>query len=518
MDNGRIIIVDDDIFIVNLLTDILSEHEYDVVSFGSSADVLEYAVGNPPDLFLLDVNMPGIDGLELCRRIKDSPVLENVPVIFISGALEGRDKVRGFDAGGSDYITKPFIGRDVLSRVRTHINLKKSMEKILNFNTELEIEIDKRTKELQAAKEKAEKANDIKTLFISQINHELRTPLNGILGMLNLLRKKSGDEEQNDLYLDLADYSAKHLSFLINNMLDYTQLENGSMLFYYLPFSVKDLFCNLENLYKHKCLEKGIELEIRHPESSGSFIGDQDRILQVLNNLMTNAVKFSEQGKIQVAYSCEDGLAVSIANSGSEIPEEIREDIFKPFVQEKREYVKGQNGLGLGLAISKSLVSAMDGGIDYSSENRRTVFNFSIPEHDANSRSEEGSSASADLKSLSVLLVEDDVVSIYYLEKILEDAGCKVVQVINGKEALEELAEKSFDLILMDIGLPEISGLEVLESIHKIKDNFRIPVIAVTAFCQKEDILHFHESGFADVLVKPVSETDLLTMLKKHVI
>ena len=518
MDNGLVVIVDDDIIIVNLLKDILSENGYDVVSFESPTDVEAYALDNPPDLFLLDINMPEIDGLELCRKLKGNPGLEKIPVIFISGALEGREKAKGFDAGGSDYISKPFIARDVLSRVRTHIQLKQSMEEVLSFNSKLEIEIEKRTRELQLAKEKAEKANDAKTLFISQINHELRTPLNGILGMLNLLSKKSPDQELNELYLELADYSARHLSFLINNMLDYTQLENESMIFYYIPFSVKELFNKLENLYKHKCLEKGIVLEIHHPDGSDVFTGDQDRILQVLNNLLTNAVKYASQGTIELRYACDNGLTVSISDDGPGIPEEIREDIFKPFIQEKRQYEKGQNGLGLGLAISKSLVTAMAGSIECTSGEKGTEFTFHIPEHEANCRTESGPDRNPDLHSLSVLLVEDDVVSIYYLEKVLEDAGCRVVQVINGQEALEELTHNSFDLVLMDIGLPGISGLQVLKDIHKIKADFQIPVIAVTAFCQKEDIRHFYESGFADVLVKPVSEKELLRKIQIHAV
>ena len=517
MDNGQIIIVDDDIFIVNLLQDILSEKSYHVVPFNSSSQVLGYALDNPPDLFLLDINMPGIDGLELCRMIKNEPALEPVPVIFISGALEGREKARGFDVGGSDYITKPFVAKDVLSRVRTHIRLKKSMEEILNFNVKLESEIEKRTRELKIEKERAEKANAAKSLFLSQINHELRTPLNGILGMLHLLKKNNSDEESNELYLNLADYSAKHLSFLINNMLDYTQLENHTILFRYRELSVRTIFENLESLYITQCREKGVTLKICHPELSGPFVGDLDRLLQILNNLVNNAIKYSEKGEILIKYTYEKGLDVSIKNEGPEIPEDIREEIFKPFVTQANRYVKDQSGLGLGLAIVQNLVLAMDGSIDFTSGNHDTVFHIHIPEHEANGENTREPKDDRELKSLSVLLVEDDVVSMYYLEKLLEDSGCRVVQVINGEEALAELIENTYDLVLMDIGLPELSGLQVMNDIRKIKEDFQIPVIAVTAFSQKEDIHRFYQSGFSDILIKPVSEKNLFSTIKKYI-
>ncbi len=513
---GKIVIVDDDIYIVNLLQDILTEKGYETVPFQSSEEALAYAEENTPDLFLLDIDIPGMNGIDLCRAIKKIPHLLAVPVIFVSGIMEGSKKVMGFNAGGADYITKPFISMDVLSRVRTHINLKRSMEEILIFNSRLEQEIKKRTLELQRAKEEAEQANKAKSLFISQINHEFRTPLNGIMGMLSLLKKGAQDEDLQELYIDLADYSANHLSFLINNILDYTQLENNSMLLRYSPFSLTDLFRKLEQLYSLQCRKKGLNLEITHPGESIVFTGDRDRILQILENILTNAIKYSEKGTISIAYTYKDKLDLRISDEGKGIPMEIQNDIFKPFVQKNKRYINGENSLGLGLAITQSLVTAMDGSITFQSTPEGTAFQIAIPAHDANTEKEIEDPVDLKIPSLSILIVEDDTVSIYYLEKILEEAGCHVTQVINGTEALEVLSEKSFDLVLMDIGLPEISGIQVMQEINRIKSDFHIPVIAVTAYSQKEDIKLFDEAGFTDILIKPVSELHLFRMINKY--
>ena len=517
LNKGRIIIVDDDTLILNLLEDILTEKSYEIVKFQTSTDALLYAYENPPDLFLLDINMPDINGIDLCREIKKRPALQTSPVIFISGILEAREKALGFEVGGADYITKPFIAMDVLSRVKTHINLKKSMEEILNFNKNLEKEIRKRTGELEKAKEEAEKANEAKSLFISQINHELRTPLNGILGMFSLLKKDEKDEERKELYLDLADYAAKHLSFLINDMLDYTQLENRSMRFRYAPFSVASLFKRLNDMFTPLCREKEMLLEICHPDNPCFFTGDEDRFLQIMNNLLTNAVKYASKGKIMVSYSCKEGqINVAVSDEGPGIPEDIKNDVFKPFVQKNTLYLRGQGGLGLGLAITHSLITAMDGSIDFESSREGTFFHFHLPEHPKNIAPSKEPETVLPLPPLSILLVEDDPVSIYYLERILEDAECRVTQVINGTEALEELSDNSFDLILMDIGLPEISGLQVIQQIRKINKDFRIPVLAVTAYCRKEDVERFLQAGFSDVLAKPVREPDLMVMIRKY--
>ncbi len=374
-----IVIVDDSSDILQVLKMILNSNGYRIRAYKDAEDVLrDIPDVYIPDLFLLDVNLPGIDGFQLCRKLKNFPQLLQVPVIFISGLMDEMDKLEGFKAGGEDYITKPFTQSDLLARVKTHIKLRKSLLELTQLNRTLEQRIQDRTRELQSAKEEAEKANRAKTDFLSNINHEMRTPLNGILGMLNLMKGTSLDEE-GKLYLSLAEYSANHLSAVIRDILDFSQMESRKIVMEYREFDVSEMMQKLILINAPRAEEKGLFLKLESSGNAVSFKGDEIRIYQILTNLVSNAIKFSNTGTILVKYAIDNSLELEVRDQGIGIPPDRMDDVFLPFLQLDAGLTKENRGVGLGLSIVKQLVTAMKGNIRLESDTRGTCFFVSLP-------------------------------------------------------------------------------------------------------------------------------------------
>ncbi len=506
--DGLIYLVDDNESILELLKDILEGDNFKVMAFSDSQELLDQTYKETPDLFLLDIAMPGIDGINLCRMFKTREELDMVPVIFISGMIDIEDKVKGFAAGGADYITKPFIPIDVLSRVRTHVKLKKYIDQTRSFNTALEEGIRIRTRELQQAKEEAEKANREKTRFLSNINHELRTPLNGIMGMLEILQNKEIPDEEIASYIELTGYSARQLSRLINDILDFTQLNNRSMHFQYEPFSVNGMVRFLKQKYLPGCREKGLEFQIETPTEDVLFTGDESRILQIVENLISNSIKYSLKGKVSVRLLPGEELTIQVSDEGVGIPPESQDEIFKPYVQIDNSYIREKQGLGLGLAIIKDIITQMNGSIDLESDKNGTRFTVKIPSRGTTQAPPAVTQKSSDSGKGRILLAEDDAVSLFYTELTLSEAGFDVTTAIDGSEAASLIASCSYDLALLDISLPKLSGIDVMSRIKE--KNPEIPVVAITAYCQEEDIRLFRESGFSEVITKPLNSQVLL--------
>jgi len=511
--DARILIVDDNENILDVLAEILSLEGYKVETCMNSEEALERGKSNPPDLFLLDIRMPGIDGIELCRLFKEDAATSRVPVIFVSGLMGMDEKVRGFKAGAADYITKPFHNLDVLVRVNTHIQLRKRAILLEHWNEHLEEMVEKRTAELRIAKEAAESANKAKSLFLSHINHEMRTPLNGLLGMLRLMGALPMDENM-EMYHSLADFSARHLSSVISDILDYSQLDAGSMKFQYRKFSLADCLEKLCRLHKPQAESKGLSLDWDFPPGAGDFVTDETRLIQIVGNLITNAVKYSKEGTISVRYSLsDDGLRVEVEDQGIGIPVDKMEEIFQPFLQLESPYTKEHSGMGLGLAISRNLSLSMGGSITLESEpGRGSRFILILPEQteDGEKIVECEPAEVNQNRKPQILVVEDDTINLFLLENILETRGWEVLQAVNGVEALEELKQNSPDLVLLDMGLPKKSGVEVLKEIRGMDEYRNLPVIAVTAYSHKEDLEHFKKAGVSDVVTKPISEEALI--------
>ena len=385
-------------------------------------------------------------------------------------------------------------------------------------------------KALIRAKEEAEYANQAKSEFLANMSHEIRTPLNGIMGMMQLLETTRLDAEQSE-YIQLATASADRLTRLLADILDISSIEAGKLTIREGDFPVSKLCVAVEELFGLTAREKGLALECHvSPSLPQKMIGDEVRILQVLFNVMGNALKFTNAGKISLRMdlvrpeaSSEDWIRFTVVDTGIGIPEEKLKHLFTPFFQVDGSYTRPYQGAGLGLAIVRRLVDLMGGSVDIKSIlGEGTTVHVTLPFKTATS---DLGSVSLDspvripkTRSLNILLAEDDLSNQIVIRKLLEKAGHDVIVAENGREVLEMLAEKDFDLILMDVQMPVMDGVEATTAIRispSLGRKKNIPIVALTAYAMLGDREKFLAAGMNDYLSKPFEMADLEKIISK---
>lgn len=386
--------------------------------------------------------------------------------------------------------------------------------------------------ELQAAKQKAETANQVKSDFLAMVSHELRTPLNAILGMAQILKTRELSDENLD-YVNIISNAGNSLLSLVNDILDFARLEVGKLTFSHEVFNLKNLFSQLVQNMQYLAQEKNIKLTLNYSIHVPEIVkGDPHRVQQVLLNLLSNALKFTNQGYIYVEVNKllqqekNTLFEIKVVDTGIGISEEHLEKIFEKFSQIDAVYNRKQGGIGLGLAITKELVNAMGGEVQVKSETqqgsefRLTIFLEAVPPeqqqasiHLLNQLNHLNNSKRKQYK-FDILLVEDNVINQKIAKIMLEDFGCQVTIVSNGCEALIKLKNEKYNLILMDIGLPDMSGFEVTVQVRNELHLKNIPIVAMTAHVLDSDKQRAYKAGMNKILVKPISYQDIEEVLQ----
>jgi PAS domain S-box-containing protein len=382
---------------------------------------------------------------------------------------------------------------------------------------------------LALAKDQAEAANKAKSEFLANMSHEIRTPLNGILGILQLLQTTDQDEEQRD-YVLTAIRSSKRLSALLSDILDLSRIEAGKMPVREERFEMRNLKESVLELFLPTARDNGVALEFVIDERLPRvLVGDEARVRQILFNLVGNSIKFTQEGGVRVEASplprpTHDACRVlfTVSDTGVGIEDELVAQIFEPFVQGESSYVRRYQGAGLGLSIVARLVRLLGGEMTLESEaGAGTTIYLSIPfklpqSHLARSRPTP--SAIATGPCLRILFAEDDSVTRISIKRLLEKAGHRVRVAVDGADALRILEQEQFDLILMDIQMPVMDGVEATRSI-RFQDRFEpirdIPVIAVTAYAMPGDRDKFIGAGMNGYISKPVDIEALKEVIRK---
>ncbi len=492
---------------------------------GNGAEALEKINRDDSiEMILTDINMPMMDGLSFLSKLREKEGLFKAVVVSAYGDMEN---IRtAMNRGAFDFITKPIDFNDLSTTVdktlhevdiiRRGIEAREQLEKTLREKEIAEIE---RIKAVEMRKHEQQ--------FLANMSHEIRTPMNVVIGMTNLLLKGSPRDNQMK-YLKAIKDSSENLLVIINDILDLSKVEAGKISFETIPFSFRESMGLVHTSLKFKAEEKGLKLILDiDPDLPDMLMGDPVRLNQVLINLAGNAIKFTEKGSVTIVSrneKMENGrvwIHFEVRDTGIGISEEQIHKIFEKFTQASSDTTRKYGGTGLGLTISKQLIELQEGNIRVTSRHGEgSVFAFSIPYRIAEGavheekKKIEVNNILDNLRTKRLLLVEDNefnrIVAIDTIQSVI--AGMNIDIAENGRIAVEMQQKGNYDLIIMDVQMPEMDGYEATRTIRSIlKPPLNgVPILAMTANVMKEEVDRCLSAGMNSFITKPFDPDDLI--------
>jgi len=361
----KILIVDDIPSNIQILAEAM-RNDYQIIFATKGEEALKIALADqPPDLILLDIMLPDIDGYTVCQHLKNEDKTRDIPIIFITAKSEETDETKGFEYGGVDYIIKPFSIPIVKARVQTHIELKRKRDM------------------LKEMADRLEQLNQTKNKFLGIAAHDLRSPLGSLRGFSSLLIEELSGQLSSDQqeFLNIIYQQSKHMLALVDDLLDVAVIESGKLDLLLRKASVIEMIEKRIRLFQHKLNKKDIEITTNF-DNIPVISFDSTRIAQVMDNLLSNAIKFSqEKGKISVCvHKLEDKIRIDVIDEGPGIPLEHQPHIFGAFQKFRKKQAGSEKSTGLGLSIVKRIIEAHDGSIRVFSEpGRGTTMSFTLP-------------------------------------------------------------------------------------------------------------------------------------------
>jgi signal transduction histidine kinase/ActR/RegA family two-component response regulator len=387
---------------------------------------------------------------------------------------------------------------------------------IISWNFKLK----KLNKQLEKEKEKVQKATDAKTEFLANMSHEIRTPINGIVGISYLLSQTQLNEKQKE-YTQKLNSSIDHLLHIVNDILDISKIESGKLELENIPFSLEKILESVKNSLEDKAREKGLKLSFHFEKDLQIYIADKVKIVQVLINLIDNAIKFTDEGEVKVVVKKIDmqTLQFLVIDTGIGLSKEQQEKIFTQFSQADNTITRKYGGTGLGLYISKQLAELMGGTLCINStlgQGSEFIFECKVQKAHQNSLENDLENLNKPkliVNDVKILLVEDNKINQDIIVAILQDANIDVAS--NGLEAIHQFKYNKYDLILMDIQMPIMDGLTATKEIRKLNQN--IPIIALSANIMESEKKRIKDIGIDDYILKPIDIVTLYETLNKFI-
>ncbi|MCZ4694175.1 hybrid sensor histidine kinase/response regulator [Ancylomarina euxinus] len=526
MNKDKILIVDDKEENLISLEYILGDFNVEIVRAFSGEEALKHTLKYEFAMAILDVQMPGMDGYETLELMRQRKKTKYLPVIFVS-AIHQSDYhiVKGIETGAVDFIPKPIIPEVLKGKVNVFLDLyrqRKELDLVLKY-------LEEKNEELILAKNKAEDATQAKSMFLANMSHEIRSPMNGILGLSRLMQNETENSEHQDM-LNVVTTSGEHLLQIINDILDFSKIEAGQIDLECIDFDIRKLCDTIYQLLNFRAVEKGISFNIDIDKDVPLILrGDSFRLNQIIMNLTNNAVKFTLKGAVNVSIKLLEknkewvSLLFSVKDTGIGIPEKAQKTLFKEFTQSDSSISRQYGGTGLGLAISKNLTNLMGGKITLQSKQdvgSEFMFElkFEYKEQEMIIRPTDNSELSQDL---TILVAEDNPINQKVAVLTLRHLGLSCDIAKNGLEALQMYKEKRYDIILMDMQMPVLDGLNASAKIRSFETNENIEnstyIIALTANASSENRQQCLDAGMDNFLSKPFKEEGLKNVLSQGI-
>lgn len=538
MSAASILIVDDRPENLLTLEAILHGRGLTLVRANSGREALKAMLDQEFALVLMDIAMPGLDGYETAELMRRNARLRLTPIIFLTANNQAEAQVfRGYSVGAVDYLFKPLVPEVLLSKVSVFVELyhnrqmlKEQAAALKQAYDDMEQRVLDRTSALSAAKLEAETMNRMKDEFIATLSHELRTPLNAILGWTHLLESGKRDEATIVRATQVIRNSAREQAELITHILDVSSIIGGKLRLHLTAVDLGTVIGDTVDVLQPAIVAKGISIRTSF-DRQATLIADQDRLQQVMWNVLSNAIKFTPKGgqvAVEMTATAED-VRITVVDNGIGIDAEFLARVFDRFSQADATQSRAHRGLGLGMAIVRHLVE-MHGGsvtVDSAGKDQGTTVVVVLPirttpaqsatpgNGEPSAPSETAVQPLASLDGISVLIVDDEEDAREVLTLILEDCGAKVTAVNSAAAALDSLSRHLPDVLVSDIGMPGEDGLSFMQKLRSLDaaQGGRVPAVALTAYATPADAAKARAAGFDRHLRKPARPAEIVDVV-----